>query len=138
VDFDTRAVPADHDVIAPDGSEVRILLSVDRGSAAHFQLGPGQTSIAIRHRSVDEIWYVVNGTGEMWRRTDQREETVPLRPSTCVTIPRGTAFQFRTTGPDDLAAIGITMPPWPGDGEAIACDGPWTATVAPGPGLAPA
>ncbi len=136
MDFDTRALPTDHDVVAPDGSEVRILVALDRGSAAHFRLASGQTSVAIRHRSVDEIWYVVSGAGEMWRRTEQREETVPLRPGTCVSIPAATAFQFRTTGPDDLAAVAITMPPWPGDGEAIACAGPWIATVAPGPGLA--
>jgi len=136
--FDTRTLAADPDAIAPDGSEVRILVALDRGSAAHFQLGPDQTSVAIRHRSVDEIWYVVSGTGEMWRRTDQREETVALHPGTCVSIPVGTTFQFRTTSPEGLAAFGVTMPPWPGDGEAIAGDGPWTPTVAPGPGLAPA
>jgi mannose-6-phosphate isomerase-like protein (cupin superfamily) len=137
VDFDTRTLPADPDVVAPDGSDVRILLSLDGGGVAHFRLGAGQTSVAVRHRTVEEIWYVVSGAGEMWRRKDEREETVPLRPGTCMSIPVGTAFQFRANGPDDLAAIGVTMPPWPGDGEAIASDGPWAATVPPGPGLAP-
>ena len=138
MEFDTRTPPTDRDVVAPDGSEVRILLSLEGGSAAHFRLGPGQTSVAIRHRSVEEIWYVVSGAGELWRRQDEREETVGLRPGVCASIPAATAFQFRATGPDDLAVVGITMPPWPGDGEAVACAGPWTATVAPGPGLATA
>jgi mannose-6-phosphate isomerase-like protein (cupin superfamily) len=113
-------------------------LSLDGGSAAHFRLGPGQTSVAIRHRRVDEIWYVVSGAGELWRRKDDREETVSLRPSVCASIPAATAFQFRATGPDDLAVVGITMPPWPDDDEAIGVDGPWPPTVTPGPGLATA
>jgi hypothetical protein len=36
--FATKKLPERYDAIAPDGSEVRILARVDRGSAAHFQL----------------------------------------------------------------------------------------------------
>ena len=32
-------------------------------------------------------------------------------------------------GPEPLAAIGVTMPPWPGDGEAIVVPGEWRPTV---------
>ena len=44
---------------APDGSDVRLLLRGSRGSTAHFELGPGQTSKAVRHRTVEEVWYFV-------------------------------------------------------------------------------
>jgi mannose-6-phosphate isomerase-like protein (cupin superfamily) len=133
--FETTPLPPEPHTVAPDGSAVRILGRVAGGSAAHFELGPGHTSVAVRHRSVEEIWYVVGGAGEMWRRDGGGEETVVLEPGTCVTIPIGTAFQFRCTSADPLGAVGVTMPPWPGDGEAVRVDGPWAPTVAPGPGL---
>ena len=48
-------------------------------------------------------------------------------------IPLGTTFQFRALGDEPLCAIGATMPPWPGPGEAVLAEGPWTPTVPPGP-----
>ena len=122
-------LPNAYDVLAPDGSEVRILLSLDRGSMAHFQLHPGQVSRAVRHRSVEEIWYVVSGSGEMWQSSGGQEEIAALSAGTCLTIPVGVAFQFRCLGEDPLAAIAITMPPWPGDGEAEIVTGTWTPAV---------
>jgi mannose-6-phosphate isomerase-like protein (cupin superfamily) len=68
----------------------------------------------------------VSGRGEMWRKHDAREEVTPLEPGLCLTIPLGTHFQFRTVGAEPLAAIAVTMPPWPGDGEAFDVDGPWS------------
>jgi mannose-6-phosphate isomerase-like protein (cupin superfamily) len=65
----------------------------------------------------------------MWRKDDQREEVVPLESGVCVTIPLGTRFQFRSLGPEPLAAVAVTMPPWPGAGEAYAVDGRWPPTV---------
>ena len=134
---DTKVLPADVDAIAPDGSDVRLLLGLDGGGLAHFQLAAGATSVAVHHRTVEEIWYVVGGAGEMWRGDADGSTIVPLRPAVCLTIRRGTHFQFRAFGAEPLAVIAVTMPPWPGDGEAIrSADGPWQATVAPGPGLA--
>src|SRR5262245_32644925 len=64
--LDTKRLPARPDVVAPDGSDVRILLQTSRGSMAHFELAPGRTSKAVRHRTVEEIWFVLAGRGEMW------------------------------------------------------------------------
>lgn len=123
--FDTKMLPADPDVIAPDGSNVRILLALSGGSMAHFELNAGLVSIPVAHRTVEEVWYIVSGRGEMWRREGEYTETVALQPGVCVTIPVGTAFQFKSDGPGPLAAIAITMPPWPGDGEAYEVEGAW-------------
>lgn len=123
--FETKRLPRDPDTVAPDGSHVRVLLSRPAGSMAHFELGPGRTSIAVAHRTVDEIWYFLAGCGEMWRRSDEQEEVVPVEAGTCITIPAGTRFQFRTLGAAPLAAVGVTMPPWPGDGEAYEVEGRW-------------
>lgn len=125
--FGTRHLPAAPDVVAPDGSDVRVLLRTGRGSMAHFELAAGRASDPIRHRTVDEIWFVLSGRGEMWRSQDGREEVVTLEPGVCVSIPVGTHFQFRASDAGPLAAVGVAMPPWPGDGEAIAVAGKWSA-----------
>jgi mannose-6-phosphate isomerase-like protein (cupin superfamily) len=128
--FATKRLPAVRDAIAPDGSDVRVLLALDRGSMAHFELQPGQTSKAVMHRTVEEIWFFLSGRGEMWRAQNGRPETiVPVEPGVCLTIPLGTHFQFRSSGAEPLAAVGVTMPPWPGEGEAVAVRGKWEATV---------
>jgi amino-acid racemase len=129
--FQTSRLPASRDVAAPDGSDVRVLLGVRGGGLAHFELAAGQTSIAVRHRSVEEIWYFLSGQGEMWRKSGDREEVVAVSPAVCVTIPLGTSFQFRTSGDEPLAAIGATIPPWPGADEALIVCGPWEPTVQP-------
>jgi mannose-6-phosphate isomerase-like protein (cupin superfamily) len=123
--FETMRVPAERTVIAPDGSDVRVLLGLKGGGMAHFELASGRTSKAVVHRTVEEIWYIVSGRGEMWRRQGEREEVVALEPGVCVTLPLQTSFQFRCLGEKPLGAIAVTMPPWPGDGEASEVPGRW-------------
>ena len=82
-------------MVAPDGSDVRILLQLSRGGMAHFELGAGQVSRAVAHH--------------------------------CLSIPAGTHFQFRAASTGPLAAVGATMPPWPGTDEANEVPGAWPA-----------
>jgi mannose-6-phosphate isomerase-like protein (cupin superfamily) len=124
-DFSTKLLPKTRDAVAPDGSDVRILLGLTGGGMAHFELAPGATSVAVAHRTVEEIWFFLGGRGEMWRKQGEREESVQVGPGVCLTIPLGTHFQFRSFGPEPLAAIGVTMPPWPGEGEAYPVEGKW-------------
>lgn len=121
----TRQLPDACDVLAPDGSEVRILSRTDRGSMAHFKLQPGQVSIAVCHRTVEELWYVVDGRGQMWTKTDMAEQVTELHAGVSLAIPVATHFQFRCLGDKPLQAIGVTMPPWPGMDEAFAVAGKW-------------
>jgi mannose-6-phosphate isomerase-like protein (cupin superfamily) len=109
--FDTMRLPAGCDDIAPDGSCVRVLLQLARGGMAHFELGGGQVSRAVAHHHVDEIWYILDGRGEMWRCQGSRQETVLLVARTCVSIPVGTQFQFRSSEDGPLRALAVTMPP---------------------------
>src|SRR5262249_24406892 len=93
-----------------------------------FALGPNRVSRAVTHSTVEEIWYFLSGRGQMWRAPEGRADgatVVDVGPGVCLTIPLGTHFQFRTLGPDPLAAVGVTMPPWPGDDEAVVVAGPW-------------
>jgi mannose-6-phosphate isomerase-like protein (cupin superfamily) len=129
MDFATKRLPVARDDVAPDGSDVRVLLELKGGGLAHFELAPGQTATATTHRTVEEIWFFLSGRGEMWRKQAGREEVVPVDPGICLTIPLGTEFQFRSFGYAPLSAIGITMPPWPGPAEAIKVPGKWQPTV---------
>ena len=124
----TMTTPDDYDVLAPDGSEVRILLSLTGGGMAHFRLQPGAVSKPVRHRTVEEIWYVLSGAGEMWRSGD----VVSLSTGVCLTIPVNAPFQFRCLGPEALSVVAVTMPPWPGEDEAEAVTGHWPPNVGPG------
>ena len=124
-EFATKTLPDLADVVAPDGSDVRILLQLAGGGMAHFELAAGTTSRAVAHHTVEEIWFFLSGRGEMWRKQGAREEVVGVRSGTCVTIPLGTHFQFRTLGDAPLSAVAVTMPPWPGDGEAREVPGRW-------------
>jgi mannose-6-phosphate isomerase-like protein (cupin superfamily) len=127
--FATTRLPAKPDVVAPDGSDVRILLGLAGGGMAHFELAAGKTSVAVAHRTVEEIWFFLGGRGEMWRKQGEREEIVAVEPGVCLTIPLGTSFQFRSLGPDPLTAVAVTMPPWPGDGEAYEVEGRWPVAL---------
>jgi mannose-6-phosphate isomerase-like protein (cupin superfamily) len=123
--FDTQSTQDAPLVTAPDGSTVRILTATSSASSIHVRLQG--VSITVQHKTVDEIWYVTAGMGEMWRLQNDREETVPLQPGVSVSIPVGTTFQFRSTGDTPLEAVCVTIPPWPGEDEAIVMlgAGPW-------------
>jgi mannose-6-phosphate isomerase-like protein (cupin superfamily) len=124
--FQTKRLPSARDIVAPDGSDVRVLLSLGGGSMAHFELAAGQISKAVTHRTVEEIWYFLSGRGEMWRAGNGQAETiVQVEAGMCLTIPLGTHFQFRSFGPEPLTAVGVTMPPWPGEREAVLVPGKW-------------
>jgi len=96
---------------------------------ALFTLAPGAVARAVAHRSVEELWYFVSGHGRMWRELDGEEQTLDVGPGLSLTLPAGTRFQFRCDGEEPLVAVGTTMPPWPGDGEAFDVTGPWQPTV---------
>ena len=128
-DFETKHLPAKPDATAPDGSQVRVLLALRSGSMAHYELAAGQTSIAVINTTIEEIWFFLGGRGQMWRKRADHEEVVEVEAGVCLTIPLGAHFQFRALGDEPLTAVGVTMPPWPGQGEARAVAGRWTPTV---------
>jgi mannose-6-phosphate isomerase-like protein (cupin superfamily) len=124
-EFITRKLNAAPDVIAPDGSQVRLLAGTGRGSMAHFSLLPGQISKAVAHHTVEEVWYFIAGRGRMWRKQDEREEVTEVQSGLSISIPVRMQFQFRCDGEEPLQAIGVTMPPWPGMDEAYEVAGKW-------------
>jgi mannose-6-phosphate isomerase-like protein (cupin superfamily) len=113
------------DTLAPDGSEIRLLAATGRASMVHCALPPGGVSLAVAHRTVEEIWHFVEGEGEVWRQFGGVEEVTPVRPGASLTIPTGAHFQFRNTGATRLCFIIATMPPWPGPEEARRVNDYW-------------
>lgn len=116
-------------VTAPDGSDVRVLAATARAGTALFTLPPHAVARAVAHRTVDEIWHVLAGSGRLWRRLGTAEDMADLRPGLTLTLPVGTMFQFRCDGTVPLVVFGVTVPPWPGADEAYPVAGPWTPSV---------
>jgi mannose-6-phosphate isomerase-like protein (cupin superfamily) len=121
----TMRLPNEYTAIAPDGSEIRELLALRGGSMVHCRLPPGATSLAVVHKTVEEIWYFLQGRGQVWRKRGNQETVVDVELGVSVGIEVGTHFQFRNTGNEDLCFIIVTMPPWPGEGEAIRVEDYW-------------
>ena len=124
----SASFPPEPQATAPDGSAIRFLLKGSRGELNHFTLPPHQTSTAVVHHSIEEIWYVLEGQGQIWRQKADNEEVLDLRPGVSFDIPTGARFQFRNIGPEPLSVLITTMPPWPGNNEAMLIDGPWPPT----------
>lgn len=110
------------DAIAPDGSEIYFrVVDAARASLVEVILRPGRTTRAIHHRTVEEVWYFLAGSGEVWLRSPDatRSETRSVVTSDVVVIPAGWDFQFRALGNTALCFLCVTVPPWPGAHEAI-------------------
>ncbi len=126
--FETKSLSDEPDHLAPDGSEIRVLVSTGKAGLAHIRLAPGAVTIAVAHRTIDELWYVLAGQGRIWRRMGEQESIVDVGPGDSISLPLGTAFQFRAEGDEPFEAVTATTPPWPGSDEAFPVQGIWTAT----------
>ena len=123
------------DTIAPDGSEIRLIADRDQGatraSLCEVRLPRGAVTRPISHHSVEEIWYVLEGRGHVWRSPPGGSgDTVDVAPGDALVIPTGWRFQF-SADDDELRFLCYTSPPWPGPEEAepAASGGLGTPTV---------
>jgi mannose-6-phosphate isomerase-like protein (cupin superfamily) len=91
----------------------------------HCTLPSGAASMAVAHRTVEEVWYFIQGQGQVWRKCETVESVVDVQPGVSLNIEVGTHFQFRNTCDDDLCFVIVTMPPWPGEQEAVRVDDYW-------------
>jgi mannose-6-phosphate isomerase-like protein (cupin superfamily) len=110
---------------APDGSSVSVLIRTQRASVIHCSLPPGAVSRAVRHKCVEEIWYCLHGRGRAWCADATIAKITDLEPGVCLSIAPGTRFQFRNDGSEQLEIIITTIPPWPGNDEAVLVEGAW-------------
>jgi mannose-6-phosphate isomerase-like protein (cupin superfamily) len=87
---------------SPAGAEIRYLLEGAAGNMTHSTVASGQVNRATVHATVSELWHVLSGQGEIWRRDERGEQVTVLEPSISIDIPVGTAFQYRCTGAQPL------------------------------------
>ena len=127
-ELDYKELAKDRDSLAPDGSDIRLLSETSRGSMVHCSLSPGEVSVPVAHRTVEEVWYFLEGTGQVWRKQGDEDRVVDVAPGGSLSIPVGTHFQFRATSDRPLRFVIVTMPPWPGHDEAYPVAGYWPAT----------
>ena len=116
----------DPDVTAPDGSAIRLLVdarhSATRASMVDVTLPAGQVSRPVWHRTVEEIWYILEGRGKVWRcppgASPAQYPPVEVIPGDALAIPTGWRFQFSADDDAPLHFLCCTTPPWPGEDEA--------------------
>jgi mannose-6-phosphate isomerase-like protein (cupin superfamily) len=110
------------DTTAPDGSEIRLLATAAHGatraSLVEVRLAPDATSRPVCHRSVEEAWYVLEGSGQVWRApAGASVDPVSVAAGDALVIPTGWRFQFRAAA-TGLRFLCFTVPAWPGPDEA--------------------
>ena len=118
------------DVYAPDGSEIRLLAdgrhSASRSSMVEVVLPAGQVSRPVYHRTVEEIWYILEGRGRVWRcPPDIDAADAPpqdVSPGDALVIPTGWRFQFAAGPNSGQRFLCHTTPPWPREDEAVAVE----------------
>lgn len=117
------------DYVSPDGAEIRLILRPEVEGTVHHSVceavfRPGQVSRAVRHRGVEESWYVMEGEADVWRKPPGGEGAVTrIGPGDALDIPPGFGFQLRVTSRERLRMLCSTAPPWPGPDEAIPIEG---------------
>ena len=117
---------ASPDAIAPDGSEIRLLIdhrhAARRASFCEVTLPAGQVSRPVWHQTVEEIWYILEGGGQVWRCPPTASPgsiaALAVSPGEALTIPTGWRFQFSASKEGPLRFLCYTSPPWPGQQEA--------------------
>ena len=127
---------AQPDATAPDGSEIRLLAdarhAATKSSMVEVVLPAGQISRPVYHRTVEEIWYILEGEGQVWRCPPDAASVGPepvegpppqtVSPGDALVIPTGWHFQFAASPNGPLRFLCHTTPPWPGEDEAVAAE----------------
>ena len=100
----------------------------DQASGKHHRFSPAAhlvISLMDGNRTVEEIWFFLQGHGQVWRKFKDSETIAEVQPGVSLTIATGAHFQFRNTGEEPLTFVITTMPPWPGDEEAVRVADHW-------------
>jgi mannose-6-phosphate isomerase-like protein (cupin superfamily) len=99
--------------VTADGSTIRSLLDrsnapVANQSLAEATLAPGASTVRHHHRVSEEIYYLVEGTGEM----DLDGERADVGPGDAILIPPGAWHRITATGDGPLRFLCTCAPPY--------------------------
>lgn len=90
-----------------------------RFSIAHAIVKPGETTRPHRLKTSVEIYYIIEGEGEMYID----DETAAVRSGQAVYIPPNSTQHIRNTGDTDLKFLCIVDPLWTREDEELAEEG---------------
>lgn len=116
--------------VTKDGSEIRELLAhrnscLRHQSLAEARLPPGASTTPHHHRLTEEIYYILEGSGDM----RVAGETRPVVPGDAIAIPPGATHQVTNTGSTVLKFLCCCAPAYehedtiltPADGNLPVC-----------------
>lgn len=107
--------------VTKDGSEIRELMhpahhAARAQSLAEAIVAPGEITALHRHHVTEELYHVLDGTGEM----HLGEQRFPVGPGATVCIRPGTAHAIRNTGSTPLRFLCCCAPAYAhGDTEML-------------------
>ena len=99
-----------------DGSEIREVAHTEAQSLAEATVPPGARTIRHFHRTSEELYLFVEGTGRMLLDGEEHD----VRPGDCVVIPPGTPHQLRNTG-DGPLRLWCCCAPANSDEDTVLC-----------------
>jgi mannose-6-phosphate isomerase-like protein (cupin superfamily) len=111
------------DAIAPDGAEIRVLVSGPDDGATRLSLAEalGGRTRKVYHQTIyEEVWYILQGTGTMHLQAPHaaEEEVFQVVAGDAVLIAPRHGFWVQNTGEVDLIWLCCGSPPVPGAEEA--------------------
>jgi len=89
-----------------DGSTIRELMHTPAQSLAEATLAPGQQTERHYHAASEELYYLVDGEGEM----EIDGERSPVGPGDAILIPPGAWHQITATGGTELRFLCCCAP----------------------------
>lgn len=109
--MDVRNIDEAPPFITKDGSEIRELLAhrnscIRKQSLAEARIAPGQSTTPHFHPQTEEIYYVLDGVGEM----RIGEEVRQVRAGDAIAIPPGAPHQIRNHGDATLKILCCCAP----------------------------
>lgn len=108
------------------GAEIRYILQSRGGDLTHAVCPAGGVSPTHELPELDEGYFVLAGSGEIWRRYQGREGIIALRPGRFVWMPRGTQFQYRANHGASLVFLVAVLPSWRRELFHTVDTGPWS------------
>jgi mannose-6-phosphate isomerase-like protein (cupin superfamily) len=110
---DVRSLAAAEPFVTADGSTIRELCGVPTGgtvkqSLAEASLEPGQSTQRHYHAETEEIYFVVEGEGDM----EVDGERARVRPGDAIPIAPGAWHELRNVGEGTLRILCCCSPPY--------------------------
>ena len=111
--MEIRSLADAESFVTADGSTIRELFGLPTGGVEHQSLAeatlaPGQATQRHYHRASEEIYFVLDGEGEMELDGERRQ----VSPGDAVAIPAGSWHELRAEGDRPLRILCCCTPPY--------------------------